>query len=164
MTLFSLLIIMALERVTNKSKHWHIATWCENYFSFLDKRKWVSDPLSANLLTVLVVAGFPALIVLVLMQSVPLLIAFAINLTLLWVCLGCPVTRTTYKNYLQSANREDFVACALHSENFGNHGGDLDNVGKQLVLVNYRQYVGIVIFFVLTGIAGLIFYSIIINL
>ncbi len=161
MTMFSILIIMALERVTTKSRHWHIATWTEKYFGFLVKKKWVSSFLSVNMLAVILVAALPAILLHVALSMAPLIIAFVINLILLWVCLGCPVTKATYKKYLQSAEREDFVACALHSEDFGNYGGNLDNVGKQLVLVNYRQYVSVIIFFVFTGISGLLFYAII---
>jgi AmpE protein len=75
------------------------------------------------------------------------------------MCLGCPVTKQTYKRYLQAANREDFQACSLYSEQFGNKGGDLTNVGKQLILVNYRQYASVIIFFVLGGLPGVVFYS-----
>jgi AmpE protein len=62
---------------------------------------------------------------------------------------------------LQAAHREDFQACALHSMSFGNEGGELSNVGKQLVLVNYRQYAAVIIFFILLGAHGVIFYSLV---
>lgn len=161
MTLFSLLIIMAFERITAKSERWHVATWCEAYFDVFTKRHWITSLSSINMPMVILLAGLPALTLFAALKHIPLIFVFAINLVLLWVCLGCPVTRKTYKRYLQSANREDFVACSLHSEEFGNHGGNLDNVGKQLVLVNYRQYVSVIILFVFTGIVGLVFYSII---
>ncbi|MGQ8364775.1 regulatory signaling modulator protein AmpE [Glaciecola sp. 1036] len=159
MTLFALLIIMAIERVTTKSKQFHIATLCQQYFSFLRDKNLIKDEVSH--LTAIAIAAVPAIVIYAVFWWVPLLIEFVIILVVLWVCIGCPVTRATYKKYLAAANREDFEACALHSISFGNQGGKLDNVGKQLVLVNYRQYVSVVIFFVLTGVAGLVFYSII---
>ncbi|MEM0911334.1 MAG: regulatory signaling modulator protein AmpE [Pseudomonadota bacterium] len=161
MTLFVLLIVMAFERISTKSKQWHIATWCDKYFTFLREKGRLSSASLAKMYVAFIIAAVPSVAAFIIVKSVPLIFVFALNLVLLWVCLGCPVTRSTYKKYLQSASREDFVACALHSEDFGNHGGNLDNVGKQLVLVNYRQYAAVIIFFVFTGIYGLLFYSIV---
>jgi AmpE protein len=158
-TLFSLLIVMALERVTSKSKQFHIANIAQSYFSILLNKGWVSK--KADMAAALLLALVPTLIALVLVNALPMLIVFLVNLIVLWICLGCPVTRQTYKRYLQAANQEDFQACALHSMSFGNEGGDLNNVGKQLVLVNYRQYASVIIFFVVLGVPGVVFYSLI---
>ncbi|MFC4700263.1 regulatory signaling modulator protein AmpE [Glaciecola siphonariae] len=183
MTLFSLLLVMALERVTTKSKQFHIATLAEAYFGFLSRKGWLlgghssdthskkeqaanhyynaDDSSSLGLVSILVMALVPTLIAFLLLNALPSLFVFMINLLVLWVCLGCPVTRSTYKRYLQAAHREDFQACALHSMSFGNEGGALSNVGKQLVLVNYRQYASVIIFFIVLGAPGVIFYSLI---
>lgn len=176
MTLFTLLIIMALERVVDKSKRFHIATLCQNYFSYLSGNNIISasneeqdtkNGKQAYLknvpeaLLIFLIAGIPSLVVWFLLTKLPGIFVFLLYLTLLWVCLGCPVTRKTYRRYLQAANREDFVACSLYSEQFGTQGGELSNVGKQLVLVNYRQYVSVVIFFVVLGLPGMLFYSIV---
>ena len=176
MTLFTLLIVMALERVVKKSRSWHIATISQQYFlalGFKNKNEVTtsqSDSHSSSLhqflssipeqALMLLVAAIPALLVYILVAYLPGVLTFALYLIVLWVCLGCPVTRDTYKRYLQAANREDFEACALYSEKFGNQGGDLSNVGKQLVLVNYRQYAGVIIFFVVLGLPGAVFYSV----
>lgn len=131
----------------------------QQYFDFLKNRRLINDKFTV--LTILIVALVPSAISYFALSWLPSLFAFLLHLLVLWVCLGCPVTRHTYKRYLQAAQREDFQACALHSMTFGNEGGELSAVGKQLVLVNYRQYASVIIFFVFLGLPGLIFYSVI---
>jgi AmpE protein len=159
MTLISLLIVMALERVTEKASKWHIHTLVGKYITFLQGRNWFSD--SASMLSILLIIFVPALLVYV----IELIfnngfVTFALQIAVLWICLGCPVTRKNYKHYLQAALRKDFQACSLHSIAFGNDDGDLDKVGQQLVFINYRQYAAVIIAFVLLGVPGVIIYSI----
>jgi AmpE protein len=159
MTLLSLLIVMALERVTEKSPKWHIHTLVGKYITFLQGRNWFSD--SASMLSILSIIFVPAL----LLYLIELIfnngfVTFAMQLAVLWICLGCPMTRKNYKHYLQAAVRKDFQACSLHSMSFGNDDGDLDKVGQQLVFINYRQYAAVIIAFVLLGVPGVIIYSI----
>jgi AmpE protein len=155
---------MALERVVAKTKTLHIATLAQWYFSkatsFISKPKENEDSSAdANIFIMLLIATIPTVAVWILVEHLPGILVFFLYLLLLWICLGCPVTRQTYKRYLQAANREDFEACSLYSEKFGNEGGDLTNVGKQLVLVNYRQYASVIIFYVILGLPGMVFYS-----
>lgn len=155
---------MAFERVVAKTKAWHITTLAQQYFSKVaplvtKQEEKLSDNANAGIFIMLLVAGLPTIGIWILISYLPGIFVFALYLLLLWVCLGCPVTRQTYKRYLQAANREDFEACSLYSEKLGNQGGDLSNVGKQLVLVNYRQYASVIIFFVLLGLPGIVFYS-----
>lgn len=160
MTLFTLLIIMALERVSNKSKEFHITSIAGRYFGLLASKSKI-DVNNPNIVGIIIIAGIPALIMWILVANLPGLLVFILYLLSLWVCLGCPVTRKTFKRYLQSANREDFEACSLHSISFGNVGGELSNVGKQLILVNYRQYASVILFFIFLGLPGMVFYSLI---
>ncbi|MFT7260363.1 MAG: AmpE protein [Glaciecola sp.] len=159
MTLISLLIVMALERVTEKAPKWHIHALVGKYITLLQGRNWFSD--SASMLSILLIIFVPALLVYV----IELIfnngfVTFAMQLAVLWICLGCPITRKNYKHYLQAAVRKDFQACSLHSISFGNDDGDLDKVGQQLVFINYRQYAAVIIAFVLLGVPGVIIYSI----
>ena len=159
MTLISLLIVMALERVTEKASKWHIHALVGKYITFLQGRNWFSD--SASMLSILLIIFVPALLVCV----IELIfnngfVTFALQIAVLWICLGCPITRKNYKHYLQAALRKDFQACSLHSISFGNDDGDLDKVGQQLVFINYRQYAAVIIAFVLLGVPGVIIYSI----
>ncbi len=159
MTLFTLLIVMALERVTVKSKQFHIAALAQQYFDFLQQKGWLKQ--HASMLACICVVALPSALAWIAVEFLPGVLVFVLYLVSLWVCLGCPVTRATYKRYLQAANRHDFEACSLYSESFGNKGGDLSQVGKQLVLINYRQYASVIIFFVVLGVPGMVFYSLV---
>ena len=159
MTLLSLLIVMALERVTSKNPNWHIHAITLKYVALLEKRGLASDneAFAKQILFALV----PALLTLWLLFTVnSLLLTLFFNLCVLWVCLGCPVTRKNYKQYLKAANDGDNQACSLHSISFGNVNGDLNKVADQLVFINYRQYAAVLIWFVIFGVPGVIFYSI----
>lgn len=164
LTLFTLLIVMALERIVTKTKTWHVTTIAQHYFakisSFTNKDNGNKEKnIETDICIMLVIAGIPAVAIMIIIDYLPGLLVFVSYLLLLWICLGCPVTRKTYKKYLQAANREDFQACSLYSEKFGNEGGDLSKVGKQLILINYRHYASVIIFFVFFGLPGMVFYS-----
>lgn len=164
MTLFTLLIVMALERVVIKSKALHITSLARIFFGYVNRFLHIiptqNDQKSASLLvTLLAVAALPAVAVAVLVSYLPAALVFFLYILLLWICLGCPITRDTYKRYLQAATRKDYEACLLYSQQFGNEDHDLCNVGEQLVLVNYRQYASVIIFFILLGLPGMVFYS-----
>lgn len=159
MTLISLLIVMALERVTSKAPEWHVHALVGKYIHFLQGRNWFNGSLS--MLSTLIIIVVPALLVYILERLIDNgFITFILQLSVLWICLGCPITRKNYKLYLQAAVRKDFQACSLHSISFGNEDGDLDKVGQQLVFINYRQYAAVIVAFILLGIPGLIIYSI----
>lgn len=159
MTLLSLLIIMALERISSKSPNWHIHAITLKYIALIQKRGFGS--VNATLTMQLLFAIVPAILVFYLSFILDsLLLSLIINLVVLWVCLGCPVTRKNYKQYLRSAKQGDLQACSLHSMSFGNSSGDLEKVADQLVFINYRQYAAVLIWFVVLGAPGVIFYSI----
>ena len=171
-TLFSLLIILAIERVAQKSPALHIATIAKRYFNLIaasqpesrEQHDQSDNPqlsTEVTMLKLIVIVAFPALIAYLVLDNIPGLFVFLINLLVLWVCIGCPVTRHRYKQYLRAAHEKDYQACALHSMTFGNAGYDLNDVGKQLVLVNFRQYAAVVITFVIFGIPGVIIYSLV---
>jgi AmpE protein len=159
MTLISLLIVMALERVTSKAPEWHIHALVGRYIAFLQGRNWFSE--SASFISLLLIMLVPALFVWCLDYFFDSgLFTFATQLAVLWVCLGCPITRKNYKRYLEAATRKDFEACSLHSISFGNESGDLDKVAHQLVFINYRQYAAVIIAFVCFGVIGVLMYSV----
>ena len=159
MTLFVLILIIAVERVTVKSDKFHVTTFAQQYFSFI--RRAGFGQFSDSTLGVFVIACLPAIVIALLLWSMPLLLDFVLMLVVLWMCLGCPDTRLTYKQVLQAAARQDLQACSLHSMSLGNYSGELSKIGQHLVLINYRQYVSIILFFVVTGLPGLAFYSVI---
>jgi AmpE protein len=164
LTLFTLLIVIALERIIPKSKALHISTLAQQYFSFINQfldKQHVNEYTKAlsTTITMLLVTALPSLAIWMLVEYLPVFLVFFLYLLLLWICLGCPQTRHTYKCYLQAANRKDYEACFLHSAQFGNECDDLADVGTQLVFINYRHYASIIIFLVILGLPGIVFYS-----
>lgn len=150
---------MAVERISTKSRRFHISTIATKYFRFLKEKNIL--PSNVSLIAVIGIAAIPAFASFFLVKYLPGLLLFFVYLLSLWICLGCPVTRQTYKRYLNAAQNGNAEACSLYSESFGNKGGQLSEVGKQLVRVNYRQYASVIIFFVLLGLPGMLFYSIV---
>jgi AmpE protein len=158
MTLLSLLIVMALERTTSKNPKWHIHAITLNYAALLEKRGLSTG--TSSFMQQILFALVPAVLSFwLLIYADSLLLTLFLNLLVLWVCLGCPVTRKNYKQYLKAAEDGDMQACSLHSMSFGNAGGDLNKVADQLVFINYRQYAAVLIWFVVFGVPGVIFYS-----
>jgi AmpE protein len=158
MTLLSLLIVMALERITSKNPKWHIHAITLKYASLLEKRG-LSTGTNSFAQQILFALAPAVLSFLLLVYANSLLLTLFLNLLVLWVCLGCPVTRKNYKEYLKAAKDGDMQACSLHSMSFGNTDGDLNKVADQLVFINYRQYAAVLIWFVVLGVPGVIFYS-----
>ena len=158
MTLLSLLIVMALERLTSKSPKWHIHALTVKYLASIESKGiFVKKP---QFVIQVLIALIPALLLFWVTNTLDsIFLVFLLNVFGLWVCLGCPVTRKNYKRYLKAADEGDMQACSLHSMSFGNKTGDLDKVADQLVFINYRQYAAVLIWFVIAGIAGVLFYS-----
>ena len=163
MTLFTLLIVMAFERVVVKAKSLQLATIAQRYFSYIERlihKKEAQEPKTARseMTTALIVAGLPTATVWILAAYLPSAFVFFLHLLILWICIGCSSARKSYKGYLQAANRQDYEACSLYSQQFGNEDGDLSQVGRQLVFINYTHYASIIIVFVILGLPGLVFY------
>jgi AmpE protein len=78
---------------------------------------------------------------------------------ILIVCFGCMKTREVYKSYLQSAFKGELTNCELHhlqlqqDKNIANMG-----FGQTMVWLNYRYFIAVMLFFVLFGAAGALFY------
>ena len=78
---------------------------------------------------------------------------------ILIVCFGCMKTREAYKSYLVSAFKGEMTSCELHhmqlhqDKNIANMG-----FGQTLVWLNYRYFIAVMLFFVLFGAAGALFY------
>lgn len=158
MTLISLLLVMALERISSKDPKWHIYALGKKYTQIFKLRGLLKE--SSSPIAALLVVSIPALsCAAIILLADSLLVSLVLQIAVLWVCLGCPMTRLRYKQYLQAANQSDFEACSLHSMKFGNTDGDLDKVADQLVFINYRQYAAIIIYFILLGAPGVIFYA-----
>ena len=84
---------------------------------------------------------------------------------ILIVCFGSVATRDSYKNYLMSAFRGELTTCKLHhaqllqDKNLPEMG-----FGQTLIWLNYRYYIAIMLFFIIFGAPGVVFYRLVITL
>ena len=157
MTLISLLLVLFVERVTTKSKYWQADFYSIKYLAALQKRERLTSDTS--LLFLLIAIVIPPVIIFCFMAfAVGQIIAFIISTAILMVCMGCPSVRATYKCYLQAANRGDMEACSLYEDQICESEHIPATFGQNLVWQNYRHYAAVILFFVLLGAPGAVFY------
>ncbi len=87
------------------------------------------------------------------------LLHLVLSTVILIVCFGCVKTRDSYKEYLHSAFRGDNTTCDLHYQQLlTDKNLPPLGFGQTLIWLNYRYYIAVMIFFVLFGAAGALFY------
>ena len=157
MTLISLLLVLFVERVTTKSRYWQADFYNAKYLAGWQRRDGLAGETSVLLL--LLIIALPAIIVFcILTFAVGQIIAFILSTGILMVCVGCPNVRATYKCYLQAANRGDIEACSLYEDQICENQNIPATFGQNLVWQNYRHYAAVILFFVIFGAAGAVFY------
>jgi AmpE protein len=158
MTLISLLIALAVERVTVKSPYWHYDFYFSRYLELIEKRGWGKD--DASMVSVVALSLIPAIIVAFMSNMVfGLFLSALFNLALLLICLGCPMQRASYKGFLRAAQQGDMVACDLYSGQMGHDESQTEfSFGQNLVWTNYSHYAAVIVAFVFFGGAGAVFY------
>jgi AmpE protein len=158
MTLISLLIALAVERVIVKSPYWHYDFYFSRYLDLIEKQGWGKD--NASMFGVLALSLIPSILI-GLLSSVVLgfFLGTLLNLALLLVCLGCPMQRASYKGFLRAAQQGDMTACDLYSGQMGHDVTQTEfSFGQNLVWTNYSHYAAVIIAFVFFGGAGAVFY------
>ncbi|WP_416306103.1 beta-lactamase regulator AmpE [Neptunicella sp. SCSIO 80796] len=157
MILVSLLLVLALERVTVKSPLWCFEYYFPRYMALLKGRVGFSGDVSVwkTLAVVIVPALLLQLTISVLNNG---LLELLVSAAVLMICIGCPKQRAAYKNYLQAANRGDTEACCLYAEQLGHDPERGMSVGQTLVWVNYRFYSAVIIWFAIFGAPGALLY------
>lgn len=162
MTLFALLLILMIEKVVSKSAQHHIQKPAFWYFGLIFKINQFSTSLGTAVS--LLIAILPAAIIWVLTSHLPLLITFLLNLIVLWVCIGCPYTRTRYKNYLNALQNSDEESCTKSAMELCNNQSKQSSIATHMVTINYYQYAAPVMFFVVFGLPGLVFFCTLVQL
>ena len=154
MTLISLLIALAVERVTVKSPYWHYDFYFSRYLDLIEKQGWGKD--TASMTNVVALSLIPAIIIGLLNQVVlGFLLSTLFNLALLLICLGCPMQRASYRGFLRAAQQGDMTACDLYSGQMGHDTSQTEfSFGQNLVWTNYSHYAAVIIAFVFFGGAG----------
>jgi len=157
MTLISLLLVLAIERVSTKSSWWQSDFYLQKYHAWLtDKQLITKEQGHLALFASLIL---PGVLLLLVQASISGFWLFVLSTLILVVCVGCPKQRACYKGYLQAANRGDLQACSLYADEMG-HKMDY-SFGQTLIWVNYQHYAAVVLWFVAFGAAGAVFYTLV---
>ena len=156
MTLISLLLVLSIERLTTQSSVWQADRYVERYFNAWNaKQLFDRDSASWWLWAALFLPAVGLFFLLELLDNG--FFSFVISTVILMVCVGCPALRSTYKCYLQAANRGDMQACSMYADQLG-HNEDESTFGENLVWLNYQHYAAIVILFAVFGAGGAVLY------
>ncbi|MFT5812745.1 MAG: AmpE protein [Psychroserpens sp.] len=158
MSLISLLIALVAERYLSSST-WQFDTLYQRYMAVIKKTKLLADYRNSSVLSYGMIF-IPVLSCYFLLGQIDNALLYLIASTLiLIVCFGCMKTRDTYKSYLVSAFKGELTSCELHhlqlqqDKNIANMG-----FGQTMVWLNYRYFIAVMLFFVLFGPAGALFY------
>lgn len=166
MALFSILIVLLLERTLHLSQRWQFEYW---FNKFSQKMASVFEP--SALVFQLLVLIIPALLTYALVTLASGLLFGVVSL-LLWVlipllCVGCLHYRELYKKYLLSVCHQDVQG----SYHVGAELADLPElaiedqamlgakVGRLLTWINYRFYCSIVLLMMIGGPVAVVFYA-----
>ena len=163
MTLISLLIVLAVERVTVKSPYWHYDFYFSRYLNLIEKQGWGKD--NASLGQILLLSLIPSIIVWIISHvMLGFFLGALLDMALLLICLGCPMQRASYKGFLRAAQNGDMAACDLYSGQMGHDSESDFSFGQNLVWTNYSHYAAVILAFVAFGGAGAVFYVLVRNI
>ncbi len=158
MSLISLLIALMAERHLS-SPAWQFSTYYQHYLTWLDK-KFGAQNVFQNTLSTLLMVLVPVLLLFLLINLLDSsLFEFIISTLVLILCLGCVQAREAYKCFLRSAFRGEITTCEINRQQLLQEKGlEEQGFGQALVWLNYRYFIAIIIFFVLFGAPGAVFY------
>lgn len=157
MTLISLLLVLALDRVTTKSDIWRSETYMLPYLDFLKSNDWLYSP--GKPWQIYLAVALPTMLFWALFQYLDSsLLILLCNLAILFVAVGCPHIRDKYKGYLQASNRGDFAARDLFAEELKYNPESGTSFGQHMVWINFRYYFAIAVWFLILGGTGAVLY------
>ncbi|SEK93086.1 AmpE protein [Colwellia chukchiensis] len=158
MSLISLLIALVAERHLSSSA-WQFSTFYQRYTKAIKQTKVLADYRNSALLSYVVVF-LPVLGCYFLLAQVDNALLHLIASTLiLIVCFGCMKTRDSYKSYLVAAFKGELTSCDMQRLQLQQDKNIADmGFGQTLVWLNYRYFIAVMLFFVLFGAAGALFY------
>jgi len=158
MSLISLLIALAAERYLSSSA-WQF-NFHFNYYAKLFNRFLQSESPKKSMAFNAVFIIIPVVLCYFLLGLVSDgLLHFLLSTLILISCFGCVKTRDAYKQYLMAAFRGEQTTCELHHQQL-QQDKNLPNMGfgQILIWLNYRYFIAIMIFFVMFGAPGALFY------
>ena len=158
MSLISLLIALAAERYLSSSV-WQFSTLYQRYMAVIKRTKLLAD-FKNSVVQSYAVIFIPVIACYFLLEQIDNALLYLIASTLiLIICFGCIKTRDAYKSYLVSAFKGELTSCELQQlqlqqdKNIATMG-----FGQTMVWLNYRYFIAVMLFFVLLGPAGALFY------
>ncbi|WP_448212908.1 beta-lactamase regulator AmpE [Colwellia sp. MEBiC06753] len=163
MGLISLLISLAAEKKLS-SPFWQFNYVFGHYMSFAQKQNFYQSVKGA-LYPVLLLAVPVIIVAFVLALIDDSAIDLLLSTVVLIICFGCVKTRDTYKCYLKSAYQGELTTCDMHyqqlisDKNLPDYG-----FGQTLIWLNYRYYIAVMLYFVVFGAAGAVFYRLLCSL
>lgn len=158
MSLISLLIALAAEKSLSSSS-WCFDHYYQRYVSFYKKNNFLSQfknsTLGYTLFILLPVAVVYGLLTFVEDGLLHLIISTLVLIT----TLGCVSARASYKQFLHAAFRGENTTSELcHQQLLQDKNLPDVGFGQALIWLNYRYYIAIMLFFVVFGAAGAVFY------
>ena len=161
MSLLSLLFALAAER-SFSSDLWRFEHYYQLYTRFFQPDN-VSSNASGTTLRYTIFLLFPvALVYGILFFVGDGFLHFIISTLILIVCFGCVTTRQHYKQFLHAASRDEQTTSALyHQQLLQNKNLPPMGFGQALIWLNYRYYIAIMLFFIIFGAVGVIFYRLV---
>jgi AmpE protein len=158
MSLISLLIALLSERYLFK-KWWQFNTYYKRYSQVFLKPTIVGTRFTHSLIILLFITFPVALCFLILEELGDGFLYLLSSTVILIICFGCFDSRRFYKRYLEAAFQGETTTCdLLHQELLQNKQLPRMGVGQALVWLNYRYFIAIMVFFVLFGAPGALFY------
>ncbi|NMP32071.1 beta-lactamase regulator AmpE [Thalassotalea sp. M1531] len=163
MGLISLLISLAAEKKLS-SPFWQFNYAFSHYMQFA-KHQDFHNKIKGTLYPILLLA-VPVTITLIVLHLIQdSVLDLIVSTGLLIICFGCVKTRDTYKCYLKAAYQGENTTCDLHyqqlltDKNLPDYG-----FGQTLIWLNYRYYIAVMMYFVVFGAAGAVFYRLLCSL
>jgi len=155
MSLLSLLIALAAERSLS-AKVWHFNFYYQHYLDFFSKNFTAKQGSAASAAFIIL----PVIATYFLLEIVDSgILQLLISTLILIVCFGCTTTRNSYKSYLHSAFRGEETTTEMHHQQLlTDKNLPQMGFGQALIWLNYRYYIAIMLFFVVFGAAGAVFY------
>ncbi len=155
MSLLSLLIALAAERSLS-AKVWHFNFYYQHYLHFFSKNFTAKQGSAASAAFIILPVVATYLLLEIIDNGV---LQLLISTLILIVCFGCTTTRNSYKSYLHSAFRGEETTTEMHHQQLlTDKNLPQMGFGQALIWLNYRYYIAIMLFFVVFGAAGAVFY------
>ena len=176
MMLMSLLLVLSLERLITKTPNWHIEKYAARYRAFLQDKgliKFQEDnegkSKKASSTALYCYLLLPALLLGAMEYWVfGAFLTFIEQSILLFICIGCPALRATYRCFLNAAERGDLQACSMYTDQLGHCASRSDSdgtagtegksFGQHLTWLNYQHYAAVMLWFIAFGAPGALFY------